>query len=205
MVEIHEVERALLRARPAVVTAPQIADELDCSSEHVRQHLSALEAVEKAESLSAGARAKVYWHPSRTTPPEQPPEDHPDQARLDHDPSGGVEERGDQEASSDDQDDGQDDPVATLDLPGSGETLERRRDAVRACLQYLRREGSATKKEFIDNVFSENPAGYQSSGGWWNAIGAGVREVAEQRDELVAPSEGSRTYERVGQLEEQDG
>jgi len=66
MVESHEVENELLRNSSPVVTAPDVAEALGCSGEHVRQHLRALEAAGTVESKKAGARARVYWHEERT-------------------------------------------------------------------------------------------------------------------------------------------
>lgn len=89
--------------------------------------------------------------------------------------------------------------VEDVDLPGEGEVLEQRRDAVAECLRYLYTEKQATKSDFIGEVYDEHPAGYGSSGGWWNAIGPAVREVATEREDLSPPGgEGAHNYQYTG-------
>lgn len=89
--------------------------------------------------------------------------------------------------------------VDELDLPGGGSTLEARRTAVRACYDYLREEGQATKQDFIDDVRPDHPARYGSAGGWWNTIGKkGLRELARTRDDVEAPTEGGHIWEYTG-------
>lgn len=85
--------------------------------------------------------------------------------------------------------------VADLDLPGDDSTLEARKRAVRACYDYLRREGTASKQDFINDVRPDHPARYGSAGGWWNTIGKkGLRELARARDDIQAPVEGRQTW-----------
>lgn len=94
--------------------------------------------------------------------------------------------------------DGLADDLDALDLPGSGDVLDARREAVRACYQFLADHGEATRSGFVDAIYPEHPAGFGSVGGWWNAIGkTGLRGLAERRDELRAPSEGSHRWSFV--------
>lgn len=84
---------------------------------------------------------------------------------------------------------------ALEDLPGQGETLAARRDAVRACLELLVERGEASKSDFIDEVYPDHPAGYSSSGAWWNAVGKkGLRELVERREDVDAPKPGGSTW-----------
>lgn len=85
--------------------------------------------------------------------------------------------------------------IDELDLPGSGTTLEARRDAVRACWRYLREQGDARKADFIDDVYPDEQARYGSAGGWWNAVGKqGLREVAREHESVEAPGEGEHIW-----------
>lgn len=89
--------------------------------------------------------------------------------------------------------------IGGLDLPGSGATLEARRDAVRACYDCLRDEGEAAKSDFVDDVYPDHSARYGSSGGWWNAIGKqGLRAVADEHPTIDAPAEGEHLWEWTG-------
>lgn len=77
---------------------------------------------------------------------------------------------------------------------------DSRRKAVRACLEYLQEHGSAQKKNFVEDVYSEHTAGYESPGGWWNKIGKEhLKAVVEQLDSFSAPvKEGSHTWRYHG-------
>lgn len=91
------------------------------------------------------------------------------------------------------------DAISSLDLPGDGSTLEARRDAVRACYEYLRENRTAQRSEFIEDVYDDHPARFGSPGGWWNAIGKeGLRELARIRDDVAAPIEGGRIWAYEG-------
>ncbi len=89
----------------------------------------------------------------------------------------------------------EEDALAGLD------TTADRRDAVRACVEYLREQGTAQKSGFVDAVYPEHPAGFKSSGGWWNKIGKEhLRAVAEEVDVIAPPAgEGSHTWRYTGE------
>lgn len=89
-----------------------------------------------------------------------------------------------------------DEQLADLDLPGDGDVLERRREAVRECYELLQEQGKLSKSDALEKVYPDHPAGYESPGGWWNTIGkVGLRDLARVRSDVVAPSEGGRTWE----------
>jgi len=170
-----------------VVSAGDLADNVDETRRHVLDQLRLLERTDAVESKQIGARAVAWWHVDRVAPRRVPPEEHPKQSALD---DVDVDDR------RDDPEDVVDQNVDALDLPGSGERLKRRRDAVRACYEYLRREVSASKSDFVADVYPEHPASYDSSGGWWNAVGKrGLRDLArDDRLDIVAPAEGEHTW-----------
>lgn len=92
--------------------------------------------------------------------------------------------------------------IGQFDLSGSGETLRRRRAAVAECYLYLREKGMAQKRDFVQNVYPEHPAGYSSEGGWWNVIGKdGLRRLAEETDDVQAPAEGEHNWAYAGDRE----
>lgn len=78
-----------------------------------------------------------------------------------------------------------------LAVPGYDEDLvERRRTAVGAALAFLRDEKRARRSEFVDALYGEYPAGYESADGWWNCVKRGLRQV----DRVDGADEGSRTW-----------
>jgi hypothetical protein len=83
--------------------------------------------------------------------------------------------------------------LGELDAP------QRRREATRACVEYLRESGTAQKSDFITDVYPDHPAGLQSEGGWWNAIGLELlKTVAAAHPNIHPPGgEGAHTWEYV--------
>lgn len=66
----------------------------------------------------------------------------------------------------------------TLEVPGWDEaSITRRQEAVGAALAFLRREEEATRREFVDELYEEYPAGYDSPDSWWECIARGLRQV----------------------------
>ncbi|MFC6953857.1 hypothetical protein [Halorubellus litoreus] len=91
-----------------------------------------------------------------------------------------------------------------LDVPGRSEsTCAPRREAVGAALAYLRDVDRAKRGDFVEELYEEYPAGYDSESGWWRCIKRGLKDapVVEGGDgarvwTYVAP--GSREGELVG-------
>jgi len=198
----NEVADAMLTYDDPVVTAKDLADALDCSTEHVRQKMDALLLSDVAESKKAGARARVYWHVERVCAPHIAPEDHPDQSDLEDAarPAERDVDRETTEVTDADASDDLADDLDALDLAGTGDLLAERREAVRECYEFLQSEGTATRAEFIRTVYEDRPAGYSSEGGWWNTVGKdGLRGLAERRDDVAAPTEGAHQWRYVGE------
>lgn len=192
MADLEDVEDALLTHRDPVVKASELAEGLDCTSRHVLNLLRALERADAVESKQIGARAVAWWHVDRVCPPpgerdrlgESSPREADDQPPVDsddhHDRAGaGVDEELEEQ-------------IRELGLPGRGDVLDARREAVRACYEHLVANGTAEKRDFLDDVRPEYPAGYESEDGWWNTIGLeGLSPLAERRDDLEKPAGGS--------------
>jgi hypothetical protein len=85
--------------------------------------------------------------------------------------------------------------IAALDeieVPGWDETLiERRRDAVGAALAFLSDAEEAKRADFVDALFAEYPAGYDSESAWWDCIKRGLEQVGR----VIPATEASRTWE----------
>lgn len=83
----------------------------------------------------------------------------------------------------------------SLDLPGSGETLERRRAAIAQLYAYLQEHGTATKSELLE-LIDPDDVGYSSAESFWsNAIKG--RETLRALPEIDAPGEGERTWRYI--------
>jgi DNA-binding Lrp family transcriptional regulator len=189
---------AAVRAHEPAATS-EVADEVGMTRQGADRRLRRLRDEGRVNSKKIAA-SLVWFAPKqdgeegqerRDTPPEEPsgatPDDPPpvDEALDTH-----------REApESDRADTALEDALAGLD------TTADRRDAVRACVEYLREQGTAQKSGFVDAVYPEHPAGFGSAGGWWNKIGKEyLRAVAEDVDVSAPPAgEGSHTWRYTGE------
>jgi hypothetical protein len=79
----------------------------------------------------------------------------------------------------------------SIDVPGRDEQLlDCRRTAVGAALAYLKDAGEARRGDFVDDLYEEHPAGYDSPDAWWQCIKRGLRQV----DRVSPAHEESRTW-----------
>lgn len=98
-----------------------------------------------------------------------------------------------QTAIDDDRRIGED--IADLDaieVPGYEEELiAKRRRAVGAALALLRDIESAKRNDFVDALYEEFPAGYDSESAWWECIKQGLEQV----DRVKPARNGSHIWE----------
>lgn len=140
------------RGRP--LTADDVMEHLNCSRRTAHNKLNDLVEDGVIETRKVGARGRVWW-----VPIEGDPELQPTAGRSEEETPPPVQEA-----------------VATVDLPGSGSTLEARREALLASYQYLIEHPSAKKSDFLENVYPDHPAGFETDEGWWNAIQPALKE-----------------------------
>ncbi|WP_254545901.1 ArsR family transcriptional regulator [Halomarina pelagica] len=135
-------------ARP--LTATDVMEALDCSRRTAHNKLNDLVERDLLATRKIGARGRVWWIP--------------------------MERSGD--ATGESRAAGAPREVTSeVDLPGTGETLADRRRALRTAYEYLREHPSAKKSDFLRDVFPENPAGYETAEGWWNAIQPALKDL----------------------------
>lgn len=165
-----KLDEKLLNRSDPVFSVPELARELEASDTKIRQVLEALEVAGRVERKDVGARATAWWHVERVRPPVGTSEE-PDPSPA--------------EPQADTQD-GTDAPVSVeramqiIDLPGSGEKLERRRDAFRALLEKLRSADGPTN-ELYGPTFENFDTGYQSVESWrTNAAGPELSRLSER-------------------------
>lgn len=70
------------------------------------------------------------------------------------------------------------------------ELIARRRAAVGAALAYLKDVEAAKRTDFVEELYEEFPAGYETEDSWWECIKDGLRQV----DRVVPAREGSRIW-----------
>ncbi|MWV39933.1 HTH domain-containing protein [Natrialba sp. INN-245] len=145
------------------LTASDVMEALDCSRRTAHNKLNDLVERGELETRKVGARGRVWWIPIEATP---------DAVRAgfetDHEPDG---------TERDETTPSVEEAIRTADLPGSGATLEARRDALRAAYEYIVDNPSATKSDFLEHVYPDYPADFETEEGWWNAIQPALKEL----------------------------
>lgn len=156
------------RARP--LTANDVMEALDCSRRTAHNKLNELVDRGELDTRKVGARSRVWWVPLPTVPED----------------GGGEESGGATRApASEGQTDGPGRPrpvrvaIDGADLPGTGPTLEARREALAAAYDYLADHPEAKKADFLRDVYHDHPAGYESPEAWWNTIQPALRELPD--------------------------
>lgn len=80
--------------------------------------------------------------------------------------------------------------LESLEVPGrSEERVEKRRRAAGRAVAYLKDEDRARKADFVDALFEECPAEYDTPDGWWRCIKEALRQV-----DAVEGGDGSRVW-----------
>lgn len=130
------------------VTASDVMDVLDCSRRTAHNKLNALVDEGVLATRKVGARGRVWWIPIEAAPSGRQPERSPVENAID-----------------------------SVELPGTGETLYKRRRALRAAYDYLADNPSAKKSDFIEHVYPDHPAAFETPDGWWNAIQPALKEL----------------------------
>lgn len=76
--------------------------------------------------------------------------------------------------------------VDGLELPGEGQLLQQRRDAVLAAVSTIRELGVARRGDVLDAIHPEHAAGYESAISLWkNTIQPALGELVDDVPELV--------------------
>lgn len=108
-----------------------------------------------------------------------------------------VESNADTDEPGPDTDDLTVEAIATLeglDLPGSAETRQRRREAVAELYAYLRERGTGTRQDFLELV-DPDAVDYASPEGFWKNAG---REGLRQLPGVRPPASGHHEWEFDG-------
>jgi DNA-binding Lrp family transcriptional regulator len=134
--------------RARPVTASDVMEAVGCSRRTAHNKLNELVEEGVLETRKVGSRSRVWWVPIS---------------------AGEVADVGSASRAPVD--------VDAVDLPGTGKTLRARQEALLAAYEYLQEYPEAKKSDFLQDVFPENPAEYETAEGWWNAIQPALAEL----------------------------
>lgn len=123
------------------LTASDVMEAVGCSRRTAHNKLNELVDRGVLRTRKVGSRSRVWWVPMETDDAD--------------------DETGDQERRR---------LIEDVDLPGTGKTLEARRNALQAAYDYLQEYPEAKKSDFLQDVYPEHPAEFETAEGWWNAI-----------------------------------
>lgn len=191
MSKLREIEDAMLRHRDPVVSVPELADELDRSTTHIRDQLRLLEREGVVTSKDVGARAVAWWHVRRVAEPQEtneaPPSDAAVRESTERPPSA------DEPHSADSSE-----ALVQCDFP-EGRPREECVEAVLAAHEYLRDKGPATMREIVTDVGAEHPIGYdvpeeiegRYRGAWWRHV---VKPGLEAMSDVEKPTGGASEW-----------
>lgn len=134
--------------RARPLTATDVMEAVGCSRRTAHNKLNRLVEEDELETRKVGSRSRVWWVP--------------------------IPADGSNILDCDEWSDGLIDQV---DLPGTGKTLVARKQALLAAYEYLQEHPEAKKSDFLQDVFPENPAEYETAEGWWNAMQPALAEL----------------------------
>lgn len=170
-----------------VLSTAEIANEVPIKRRGTLRRLRNLEESGTLESKQIGGRNTVWWLSN-----EESNEATREPTRDDTTTTGEAESVDDTTDESDHRDDESETTgwFPQLDLPGSGEKLEQRHEAVKACYEYLKEQGEAKAGDFQDDVYPDYPAGYTEGKNppysWWtNCVYKGMKQLAKGYDENI--------------------
>ncbi|SER69273.1 hypothetical protein [Natrinema salaciae] len=140
------------------LTADDVMAHLDCSRRTAHNKLNDLVEEGALETRKIGARGRVWWVPIEAGPDQ---DSRQTAVRTEEEtPPPAVREA-----------------MTAVDLPGTGAMLEARRKALLASYEYLIDHPSARKSDFLENVYPDHSAGFETDEGWWNAIQPALKEL----------------------------
>jgi hypothetical protein len=176
----HDLDEALRDVRAAlleliddetpVATSPQLADRLNRDRRRVHDDLERLQLLDAADSLQAGAHARVWWpepHPWRDTHADSAPHSEPPGAPV-GDERPPQQQRGQEPHVQDVVDDLR--AALRRDLPTRGKDLDEidaMLEAVAAAAEYLRANGEAGATELQESLYGQHSGPYGSNVSWY--------------------------------------
>lgn len=170
------------------LTAKEVGEALDCTRRTALTKLEALSEDGDVASKKVGGRARVWWVPveREELEPEPEPEGHTDSVETEsEDVATGTQRR---EAS--------DQLFYDVNLPGDGENLKARREAIQQIHSYLKEHGSGRRADFAEIVDVEK-TGYANFNSFYTNC-VTVPGTLGALPDVEPPGEGGHTYQYVG-------
>lgn len=191
------------------LTAQDVADSLDIARRTAHNKLNALEESDQLATRKVGARGRVWWVPinendlvagADVLPDSRESRERREEPAESDEVVDTASDSGRREPATAPADEAGRDSAGLEDALAALDTSDRRRDAVRACVAYLREAGTASKSDFQREVYPDHPAGLQSEGGWWNKIGLELLKAVAVDSPTIHPpdGEGAHTWEYAG-------
>jgi hypothetical protein len=193
MTELEEIEDEMRRRDDPITTAPELADHFGASDTHIRDQLKLLKRAGAVGKKDVGARATAWWHESRVTGPNLPPEEHPDQSALGEQPARERASSAESETTSDDAPETP--PWERVDLPDLSGTDVKQQDreaALRAILKRVYEADDSGAAGVYEATHDEHTTHYASADSWRsNCAGPALSELADRGVvQLVDRAEG---------------
>ena len=188
------------RAEP--LTAPELAEDLNCSRRTALNKLHDLEDAGDVSSKKVGGRSKVWWVPIHDTPADavrresgESTGDTPPTSSTGRDTAEDRDTDTDRLTAALDGLDTTDDLRATVRpaLAGDGDLLERRADEILKMYAYLRTHGTGEKSDLLDAV-DVGATGYAGRDSVWSNMVKG-RDTLRALPGVRKPPDGRSTWE----------
>lgn len=111
--------------------------------------------------------------------------------RLDRDVETGLEYTSSTGLAADDVRPGEDVvDLESLSVRGrSAELVERRREVAGHAIAFLRDQGRARRSDFVEALYEQYPAGYETTDSWWRCLKEALKQV-----DAIDGGEGSRVW-----------
>jgi len=170
------------------LTASEISEELNCTRRTALTKLNALQENDAVESKKVGGRARVWWVPVEREELQTTADVEPQEPVETETSDVGTQRR---EATEE--------LFYDIGLPGDGENLKARREALRDIHEYLKEHGSGQRSDFAEIVDVE-ATGYASFNSFYTNCITVPGTLASLPD-VEAPGEGGHRYQYVGDEE----
>lgn len=179
-----------------VLSTGEVADCIPIQRRGTLDRLRDLEEQGYIASKSIGGRNTVWW-PVDDAP--DPDADRPGNTRDPPPPADAGEpepDPADVDVDAEPVEPDLQDAIDDVDLPGSGDTLAARRDALRRLYDHLREHGTAKKRDFLEQIDAD-AVGYASPESFWSNCVKG-RDSLQALPAVDPPGEGEHTWRYRG-------
>ena len=185
-VSLDDVLGVFEEVRGPVITSSDVAEQLECTTEAARQKLTRLYDRGQVDKRKTG-RTTVWWLVEKVNVPVTGGFQQQTQPTEVSTPEATVERSAETRDSPEDVETA----IDRIDTPGTGETREKREQALRTAYEYLKENGKAQRKNFEELLGDD--VGYATFNSWWtNYVKA--KDALKQLPNVDPPGEGEHTW-----------